>query len=248
MENHVKIWLRRLSIGSGIALSLLLCLTMVALAALGSVTDLVGVATDTTITLTWSPATDSTHTIIRYSTTTYPTTVGGGTSSYNGTGYYVTMTSLTAGTTYYFSAWGFDGTAYSATELNYQITTQPAVSSNTSIPFSQPSIPTETTQDPDTSGWSIYPLDEIISWFADPSVTHGGLGMPVNNVVMFIAGVAVTSVSILTYTKWRSFWTSWTIAIILCSFLVSIQVMQGLVIGFLLLAGLGVWTIEKTTQ
>lgn len=248
MENHVKKWFKRLSVSITLAIIGLLLFGLIALAIPDAISDLIGVATDTTISLTWTKSASTDNTIIRQSTTTYPTTVADGTSTYNGTASYANITGLTAGTTYYFSAWGFDGSDYSATAANLAISTLPSISDNTSIPFSPSSLSLPANTDPDTSGWSISPLDDILSYFADPSYAHSGLGMPVNNVIMFIAGVAVTFLSLGSYIKWRSFWTSWAIAIILCSFFSSISIMQWMVVGFLILAGAGVWAIEKTTQ
>lgn len=248
MENHIKKWVKRLSASVSLVVIGLLLFTIVALAIPESVTNLVGTATDTTISLTWTPAVSSNTTVIRHSTTTYPATIADGTSSYNGTGSYVGLAGLTAGTTYYFSAWGYDGSDYSATALEYQITTLSSTSDNTTIPFDVPALSAEVTQDPDASGWSISPIDDIIDYFSDPSSAHGGLGMPVNNTIMFMAGIAVTFAGIGSYVKWRSFWTSWSITLILCSFASSIEVMQWIVVGFLILAGMGVWAIEKTTQ
>jgi len=233
MENYVKKWLKRLLASISLAVIGMLCLTLIALAAPGVVTDLVAVATDTTISLTWTPAESSTS----------------GTSTYNGTGSYAGLTGLTAGTTYYFSAWGYDGTNYGAV-AHLVVTTHAAVSENTTIPYAKPTIVGATADpvDPTTGGWSITPIDKILDYFADPTVAHGGLGMPTNNLVMFLTGVGVTFVGLSTYVKWRSFFSSWFIVLILSSFAASIGVMQWITVGFLILVGAGVWAIEKYAQ
>jgi len=246
MENYVKKWSKRLLTSIGLATIGMLCLTLIALAAPGLVTDLIAVVTDTTISLTWTPAESSNSTVIRHSTTGYPTTETGGTSSYNGTGSYVTVTGLTAGTTYYFSAWGYDGTNYGAV-VHLVVTTHAAISDNTTIPYDKPSV-AGATEDPNIGVWSIHPIDKILDYFADPTVAHGGLGMPTNNLVMFLAGVGVTFVGLGTYVKWRSFFSSWFIVLILSSLASTIGAMQWITVGFLLLVGAGVWAVEKYSQ
>ena len=239
---------RKLTIGTSLAVVGILLLTFIVLAVPGGVTSLIGTVTDTSVYLTWVNASSSNSTLIRHSTTTYPATTDNGTVSYNGTASYATISGLTAGATYYFSAWGFDGSDYSATAANLVVTTLPSVSENTTVPFPKPSLPAVVTQDPTISGWSIYPIDVIIDWFADPNVTHGGLGMPVDNVVMFMAGLGVTFVSLGSYIKWRSFLTSWFIAFLLSIGLSSIGVMQWIVVIYLLLVGLAVAALNNALE
>lgn len=63
--------------------------------------------------LSWTKGTGATNTIVRSSTTTYPTSITDGTSVYASTGSGVTDTPLTQGTTYYYSAWSNTGAGYS---------------------------------------------------------------------------------------------------------------------------------------
>jgi hypothetical protein len=244
----MKKWAKRLYISCSLGIIALLSFGILVLAVPDSITDLIGTATSTTISLTWTKSSSSDNTTIRYSTADYPATPASGTSAYSGSSSFTTLENLTVGTIYYFSAWGYDGADYSTTAANLVVTTFPSVSENTTAPYPQPTIPAGATADPDSSGWSISPIDDILAYFADPASAHSGLGMPTDNVIMFIAGVGVTFVSLGSYIKWRSFWTSWTIAMILSSFACSIEVMQWIVVGFLLLAGAGVWAVEKSTQ
>lgn len=239
---------KRLILSSIISMLGLVLMAVGVLAAPGSITNLIGTSTDTKITLTWTVATDSTSTVIRYATDDYPATPAAGTSAYSGTGSYTSVTGLTAGTTYYFSAWGYDGADYSASAANLVVNTLPAVSENTTVPYSKPTIPAEATQDPDSSGWSIHPIDDILSYFSDPDAVHGGLGAPTDNVIMLIAGFGVTFVGITSYVKWRSFFSSWFIVLILVGFFCSVEVMQWITFGFMLLIGAGVWAVENSTQ
>lgn len=223
-----------------IIMAMLILPTAIALAVPGSITDFVGIPTDTTIYMTWVRPSTATSTLIKYSTTTYPVTTSNGTTAYNGTAQYTSLSSLTAGTTYYFSAWGYDGSDYSATATNLAITTYPAVAANTTIPINKPTIPANVAANPDTSGWSIYPFDVILDWFADPSASHGGLGMPVNNTVSFLSGLGVTMLGVGTYAKWKSFGTAWAVAMILSCGAASIGAMQWIIPIFLIITGLGI--------
>ena len=214
-----------------------------AFAAPGDVSNLSGTATNTTVDLLWTVATDSTSTVIRYSTTGYPATPAAGTSAYSGTSFYTTVSGLTAGTTYYFSAWGYDGVDYSSTSATLVITTEGVSSGNLTIPMTEPTLPAEVFQDPDSSGWSIAPFDYIFDYFATQ-----GIGMPVDNFIMTLASIGITLLAIVTYIKWRSFFTSWTIAFVLTLFCVAIGIMQGLVVIIELGIGIGVAAIERYYQ
>jgi hypothetical protein len=86
-------------------------------------TNFVGYPTATTISLSWSKGTGATNTLVRYGSTTYPTTTTSGTQAYFGPGSTYTLESLTGGKTYYFSAWGESGGNYSASYSTFLMTT-----------------------------------------------------------------------------------------------------------------------------
>jgi len=65
---------------------------------------------NTSINLSWTKGTNATHTRIQLREDTYPLTISDGTNVYNTTGDGVNVTSLTAYTTQYFSAWGYNST------------------------------------------------------------------------------------------------------------------------------------------
>ncbi len=247
MENNVGKWVKRIIFSTSLAILGVLFLTYTALA-VGTITNLRAIATSTTISLTWTKSTSSDNTVIRYSTSSFPATAAAGSSAYaNGNGTYTSLSSLTAGTNYYFSAFAYDGASYSAAK-QLLVTTQPTVAENTTIPYGQPSLPTSVWQAPDISGWSIAPFDTVFDWFADPTGVRGGLGMTVNNLVMFIVGLLVTLISLGAYVKWRNFFAAWSVALVLSFFFVSIQAMQGMVIVAELLVGAGVWAVEHNFQ
>jgi len=71
--------------------------------------------TDTSLSLAWTRASGATNTVVRSSTTAYPTSPTSGTAVYSGTGSSVTHTGLTTDTVYYYSAWSESGGSYSGT-------------------------------------------------------------------------------------------------------------------------------------
>jgi hypothetical protein len=93
--------------------------------------NLIAVPTDTSISLTWVKGSGSQYTMVRYSTGTYPATVTDGTALPLTTLSGVMMSGLTAGTTYYISAWGKSSTYYSATYTTVLSTTLAAATITT---------------------------------------------------------------------------------------------------------------------
>ena len=90
---------------------------------LGSPTNFVGYPEATSISLSWSKGVGATNTLVRYGTTTYPTSISTGTEAYFGPSSTYTLEDLTSGKTYYFSAWGESGGNYSASYTTFLMTT-----------------------------------------------------------------------------------------------------------------------------
>jgi len=99
---------------------------------LSAPTNFLGNPTATSITLVWSKGAGSTNTLVRYSQTDYPNWNLDGVFVYLGTGNTFTLTDLTSGKTYYFSAWGEDGNEYSSDFATFIMTT--SATSATDIP------------------------------------------------------------------------------------------------------------------
>jgi hypothetical protein len=239
-------WAKRIGLATVMSLAIILCVSTVALA-VGTITDLRGVYTDTTLSLTWTKSLSTDTTIIRYSTTGFPATAAAGTGAYSGSGSYVSISGLTSGTTYYVSAFAYDGANYSS-PLQRSYTTTSSVSQNTTIPYAQPAIPAEAWQAPVTAGWSWHPFDDILTYFSDPTYTHGGLGMPTDNLIMFLAAFLLTGFALFIYIKWHNFFAAYTILFIGSFFLVGAHIMQGYIIGLEILIGAGVWAVEHNFQ
>lgn len=70
--------------------------------------------TDTSISLSWSKGAGATNTVIRYSTSSYPSAPTEGTALYSGSGTSTTHSDLTEGTRYFYSAWSETGGLYSS--------------------------------------------------------------------------------------------------------------------------------------
>ena len=244
-----KKWLIRVLLAITIALVMVLGVSLVAWAIPDTVTDFNGMVTDTSVYLSWTPAPapSSNSTVITYSTISYPAW-GAGLPVYSGTGYYYNKTGLTPGATYYFSAWGYDGANHSETAATLAVTTLPTTSANITIPINRPSLPLEALQQPSIGGWNIHPLDYIIDYFTDNTSSHGGLGMPTNNFVLFLASMIITALGLFTYIKWRNFFSSFAIVFILSFLAVGMHIMQGYVIGIEIIIGAGYWAVEHNFQ
>jgi len=65
-------------------------------------------ATAHTISLSWTKGDGADKTVVRYSTSAYPSSLSDGTLAYDGTGTSTTISGLTPDTTYYFSFWAYD--------------------------------------------------------------------------------------------------------------------------------------------
>jgi len=85
-------------------------------------------ATPTSITLSWTKGNGADYTVIRYSTSGYPSSLSEGTLAYNDTGTSTTISGLTPDTTYYFSFWAYDSeSGYYSQEYTTHTATTPYV-------------------------------------------------------------------------------------------------------------------------
>jgi hypothetical protein len=96
-------------------------------------TTFTATAGNTEVDLTWAKGTGADKTMIRRSTSSYPTSPTSGTQVYYNTGTSHTDTGLTNGTTYYYAAWSWANDVYSSTRAT-----------DTATP-SAPAAPTATT-------------------------------------------------------------------------------------------------------
>jgi hypothetical protein len=91
-------------------------LTFTTATGLNPPTNFIAIPYSSTITLSWTQGVGSSLTQVRASPSTYPNTTADGTLVYLGALSSVTYSNLTAGTTYYFSAWGGGGGLFSTSK------------------------------------------------------------------------------------------------------------------------------------
>ncbi len=128
-------------------------------------TNFVAIPNSNSITLVWTKGTGSATTYVKYSTSTYPNTTADGTVVYSGILASYTHTNLTAGTTYYYSAWGASGGLYSTTKATTMGTTSAgAVTANIAVPTVTDS---KWVMMPSELGLVNFPFYTFGNWIAD---------------------------------------------------------------------------------
>jgi hypothetical protein len=195
------------------ALTLIIFTSVQVLAVPADISFITANPSDTSIYLKWEKV--ATYTRISYSTTTYPANYAAGTSAYNDTGIDTNVLSLTAGTTYFFAAWGYDG-AYSTNATHIVTTTKAvAIASAGALPTSAPIFTPPTfsaPQAPDTSGFQLSPFTDIIAYF---NSAPGGLNMPINNVWEAMTIGFIVCIGGYLFIKTRNFFIAFFVVIFL---------------------------------
>jgi hypothetical protein len=156
-------------------------------------TNLVAIPSATTISLIWTKGVGSVYTLVRYSTGTYPTGVGIGTAVPLTTGGSTSVTGLTAGTTYYFSAWGMAAGVYSS---NYTTVLCTTLAASIIIPTSNTTTTPNTsfTQTPSSTSLNNLPVAPIfVDWV---STTYN---QPVNFLWYFVWIMAGVGMAVVIY-------------------------------------------------
>lgn len=220
---------------------------VVVLAVPGKVTNFRANPSTTSVTLTWTKAPLSTSTMIRYLTSGYPTdatgVADGSTQVYFSTSNSVKQLSLTAGTTYYYTAWGYDGSAFSGAGdvANLVVTTLGSASPSDDLPT--PALPANYNAAPAGSGLvNLAPLNTIISYFATD------WGMPVNNMWLAWYALFMVIVGAILYMRFKEFFLAYTGVILLDVLGIGGGIIPGWSLFVLLMVGAGVWVIEKSFQ
>jgi len=239
-------------IGSSLIISLLLIcvISTTVLAIPTTVTNLTANPSNTSIILSWTIASGSTSTVVRYATDGFPANAAAGTSAYSGAGSQVTVSGLTAGQVYYFAAWGYDGADYSASACELAMSTLsialPSGAADTA-PNTLPelTLPDNAKLEPDPSGLNLEPFTGMITWFNE---ADGGFGMPEGNAWEFIVILGIVGVGGLTYIRMRQFFIAFGVVFILSMVGVGLELVQGYLVVFELIIGLGVWAIERYMQ
>jgi hypothetical protein len=120
----------------------------------------------TTVSLTWVKGAGSSDTVICYKTGTYPVSRSDGTLAYNGTDTSCTVSGLTSGETYYFTAWGKSGSLYSSGNAT-AISSTTAASADASPMFTGTATPSLWYQAPDYTKMSAMPVYGLFNWWSD---------------------------------------------------------------------------------
>jgi hypothetical protein len=243
--------IKRLSISLVLSLIGILAVSTEVFAVPADVTGFVMNPSNTSIIISWQPASGAVSYLARYRTDTYPTTTADGTVAYNGTQTMATVSSLTAGQTYYFSVWSYDGAAYSTTETHGAVTTLVAqipsggqTSQSNNIPV--PTVPAKATQTPVITGFHLSPFSDILSYSNNAS--FGGLGMPIANLWEVVAILIIVIASLLTYIKLKNFFVAYFVMLIASMICYGIGLVQGYLIPVELVVGLGTWALERYFQ
>jgi hypothetical protein len=121
-------------------------------------TGLTAIPTATTVSLAWVKGLGAGYTLVRYSASGYPATVADGTLAYLGVGNSYMLTGLTAGTTYYFSAWGKTGALYASGYATAMATTLAFDTATSTGTLETPPTNTWWNQTPSTTKVSNIPL------------------------------------------------------------------------------------------
>lgn len=215
-------------------------------------TILIANPSNTSIILTWTIPAGSTSTVIRYSTAAFPANPAAGTGAYAGAGYQTTLSSLVAGTTYFFSAWGYDGANYSATVFNLAVTTTAVAmpsgaetTANTGPGIPAPVLPASIVQVPDESAFNLEPFTSIISYFNSGT---GGLGMPVENAWETLVIMGIVTSGMFTYMKTKIFFLAFGVVFALTVGATVLELVQGFLVVIEIVVAAGVWAIDKYAQ
>jgi hypothetical protein len=152
----------------------------------------------TEIALSWTKHAGDDRTVIRGSTSTYPTTPTGGTWGYNGTGTATSQTGLSTGQTWYYSAWGWNETThlYTLTYVTASATT------DRSPVFGIPSPANNSVGRPTAFTWSIPitdPDDDSIDWTIECNNSQSNSGSGAGGTkTLYLTGLKLNT----TYTIW----------------------------------------------
>lgn len=232
------------------AIALALVMSMPVMAAPGNITSVHISSTSTSATLRWTLASASTSTMVRYGTVGYPATTADGTNANAGTSYFVTVSSLTPGTTYYFSMWGYDGANYSASAYNIAISTTlvnvatGGARSNAVIP-PLPDLPNDMLSAPNSGGLD---LREFTNLFTAFNNSPGGFAMDLDNVWEFVVYCIITAGAVFAYRSSKSMFIGWCVSLLgtIAGYYMHLTQLYGIIV--IIVIGIGAWAFNGLTE
>jgi hypothetical protein len=211
------------------------------------ITEFRAIPTDTTMSLIWVRANGYTYTVIQCSTTGFPATTADGTRIYSGVGNsYIQkdvdpnatpLVPLTAGTTYYYSAWGYDGANYSTNVANAMMTTTASAGTSDVLPTPIQPTPTE----PSSSGWfsGLQPFSGFMQGFEQ------SWGMATDTIPFTFGILILLVVGIGIYLKTKSPFIAIVADFAVDFGLIGLGLLSGYTVAVVLAFGLGVWALEN---
>jgi len=211
---------------------------------IGNVSNLfanIGVAganTDTSMTLTWQLASNATYTVIQEKTGGYPVSPTDGTTVYVGTNVVFVQTGLVAGTTYYYSAWGYNGSSYSGTPAHFMMTTAASNGSTSVMPNPSDNMNPPA---PSSGSWftNMQPFSGFIQGFED------SWGMQTDMMQYTIGILILLLVGFFLYIKTKSPLMPFLAGIVVDVGLIMLKLMPTYSIGIIIAFALGVWALEN---
>ncbi len=244
--------MKRILASIGLALIGLLLASPFVLAVPSSVANLTANPSDTYIMLRWDMATGSNSTVIRYRTDTYPTTSADGQSAYNGTSYSCNVSGLTAGQIYFFAAWGYDGSSYSANSTTIAMSTLAVAipsggqdENTVTLPTVPATLISGLNPTPNPTAFNLEPFTSMVKYFVN---APGGLGVPEANLWEVLAILGIVGSGFFTYIRIRNFFVAFAVLFVVTIFFVGLHLVQGWLVGVELVIGAGVWAIDHYLQ
>jgi hypothetical protein len=206
------------------------------------ITEFKAIPTDTTMSLTWVKAVGYTQTVIRSSATGYPSTPSDGTSVYTLYGVSYKQTGLIAGTTYYYTAWGYNGSSYSSdgTAAHVLMTTTASGGVNETLPT--PAMDFAPTSPPTTTlTWfnTMQPFTGFLKSFED------SWGMATNTVPFTIGILILLFVGVGLYIRLKSPFVAICAVLVVDLGLIGLHLLPTYTVGVVLAFGVGVWALEN---
>lgn len=182
--------------------------------------------------------------MIRYDTDTYPTTIADGFEVYTGTSVTVTHSSLTAGITYYYSAWGKSGVVYSTNAKNLALTTLGTsytdITGGDDLPtpsfsasFFQPVLPSNLSR--------FEPFYSIVNGFA------ASWGMDTETMWAILVLVIIAFIAFIVLIESQNFFATAIVSSIIMMGAVFMSLLPGYFLAVAIIMDMGAWRIEHST-
>lgn len=203
--------------------------------AVADATKFMGKPYSTSISLTWVRGAGASTVLIRYSTATYPATNTDGTFLYTGDATTYLHSSLSDGTTYYYTIWGVSGATYSSVAgVNLVMTTESDYGSSSELPSG--TNPSGWFQEPDESFLvNFQPFYSVINGLAD------SWGMPRGNMWLSLSLLLVMAAGLGTYIMWRAPAFSLMLMAFIMAGFVALHILPSMMIVLVAALALGAW-------